>query len=224
MRLLLVEDQEALADCLAKALRQGGHAVDVMGRGDHADHALATQPYDLAILDLNLPGIDGLEVLRRLREQGSFLPVLMLTARDGVEDRVDGLEAGADDYLLKPFAIDELIARLRALVRRHEFRRNETLSLAALRFDAGARRAFIGEQAVHLTARECVVLQYLLLKAGQVVTREQLTALIPGWAAASSENALELLVSRLRAKIEPGGVNLRTVRGLGYRLEPAEVP
>lgn len=224
MHILLVEDDAALAEAIAAALRARGWRVELSERGEPVAASLRQESYDALVLDIGLPGIDGLEVLRRLREQGSFLPVLMLTARDGVEDRVDGLEAGADDYLLKPFAIDELIARLRALVRRHEFRRNETLSLAALRFDAGARRAFIGEQAVHLTARECVVLQYLLLKAGQVVTREQLTALIPGWAAASSENALELLVSRLRAKIEPGGVNLRTVRGLGYRLEPAEAP
>lgn len=224
MHILLVEDDAPLADSIAAALRARGWRVELSARGEPVAASLRQERYDALVLDIGLPGIDGLEVLRRLREQGSFLPVLMLTARDGVEDRVDGLEAGADDYLLKPFAVDELIARLRALVRRHEFRRSETLSLAALRFDAGARRAFIGEQPVHLTARECVVLQYLLLKAGQVVTREQLTALIPGWAAASSENALELLVSRLRAKIEPAGVNLRTVRGLGYRLEPAEAP
>jgi two-component system OmpR family response regulator len=145
----------------------------------------------------------------------------MLTARDAVEDRVRGLECGADDYLVKPFAPSELLARLRALVRRHELRRSETLVLSALRYDATARRAHIDEQPVHLSLRECIVLEYLMLKTGRIVARDQLMALVPGWDAATSDNALELLISRLRAKIEPGGVRLRTVRGLGYMLEPA---
>ncbi len=150
-----------------------------------------------------------------------MLPVLLLTARDTVEDRVLGLETGADDYLVKPFALDELLARLRALVRRHDVRQGETMVLSALRFDASARRAMVGDRPVHLSARECVVLNYLMLKTGRIVSREQLAGLVPGWDAATSDNALELLVSRLRAKIEPAGVRLRTVRGLGYTLELA---
>jgi len=221
MHILLVEDDSPLAESIATAMRSRGWRADVSARGEPVPASLLQDAYDALVLDIGLPGIDGLETLRRVREQGSYLPVLMLTARDGVEDRVLGLEWGADDYLVKPFALSELLARLRALVRRHELRRSETLVLSALRFDASARRACIAERAIQLSARECIVLQYLMLKTGQVVAREQLTALVPGWDAATSDNALEMLMSRLRAKIEPGGVRLRTVRGLGYLLEPA---
>jgi two-component system OmpR family response regulator len=221
MHILLVEDDSPLAESIATAMRSRGWRADVSARGEPVPASLLQDAYDALVLDIGLPGIDGLETLRRVREQGSYLPVLMLTARDGVEDRVLGLEWGADDYLVKPFALSELLARLRALVRRHELRRSETLVLSALRFDASARRACIAERAIQLSARECIVLQYLMLKTGQVVAREQLTALVPGWDAATSDNALEMLMSRLRGKIEPGGVRLRTVRGLGYLLEPA---
>jgi two-component system, OmpR family, response regulator len=221
MHILLVEDDEPLAESVAAAMRAQGWRADVSTRGEPVPASLLKDSYDALVLDIGLPGIDGLETLRRVREQGSFLPVLMLTARDGVEDRVLGLERGADDYLVKPFALSELVARLRALVRRHEMRRGETLILAALRYDAAAHRAMIDDRPIHLSARECIVLQYLMLKTGQIVAREQLAALVPGWDAATSDNALELLMSRLRGKIEPGGVRLRTVRGLGYRLEPA---
>ena len=220
MHVLIVEDDAPLARSIASAMGAHGWRADVSDRGEPVPASLLQDAYDALVLDIGLPGIDGIETLRRVREQGSLLPVLMLTARDTVDDRVYGLHSGADDYLIKPFALSELLARLRALVRRHELRRSETLILAALRFDTAARRAYIGEQPVHLSARECIVLQYLMLKTGCIVAREQLTALVPGWSAGTSDNALELLVSRLRAKIEPGGVRLRTVRGLGYLLEP----
>jgi DNA-binding response OmpR family regulator len=221
MHVLLVEDDLPLAESIAVAMRARGWRPDISGRGEPVPASLLQDAYDVVVLDLGLPGIDGLETLRRLREQGSSLPVLILTARDAVTDRVRGLEGGADDYLVKPFALSELLARLRALVRRHELRRSETLVLSSLRFDAASRRAQVGERPVSLSARECIVLQYMMLKTGCIVTREQLAALVPGWGAATSANALELLMSRLRAKIEPGGVHLRTVRGLGYLLEPA---
>ena len=221
MHILLVEDDSPLAESIAAAMRARGWRADVSARGEPVPASLLKDDYDALVLDIGLPGIDGIEPLRRVREQGSYLPVLMLTARDGVDDRVLGLEGGADDYLVKPFALSELLARLRALVRRHELRRSETLVLSALRYDAGARRATIDEQPIRLSARECIVLQYLMIKTGQIVARDQLTALVPGWDAATSDNALELLISRLRAKIEPGGVRLRTVRGLGYLLELA---
>ena len=221
MHNLLVEDDSPLAESIAAAMRARGWRADVSARGEPVPASLLKDDYDALVLDIGLPGIDGIETLRRVREQGSYLPVLMLTARDGVDDRVLGLEGGADDYLVKPFALSELLARLRALVRRHELRRSETLVLSALRYDAGARRATIDERPIRLSARECIVLQYLMIKTGQIVARDQLAALVPGWDAATSDNALELLISRLRAKIEPGGVRLRTVRGLGYLLELA---
>jgi len=221
MHLLLVEDDSPLAASVAGAMRAQGWRVDVSDRGEPVPASLQRDAYDALVLDIGLPGIDGLETLRRARAQGSTLPVLILTAMDAIDDRVHGLECGADDYLVKPFALSELLARLRALVRRHELRRSETLVLSALRYDSAAKRAHIGDRPVHLSARECIVLQYLMLKTGQVVPREQLTGLIPGWDASTSDNALELLMSRLRGKIEPGGVRLRTVRGLGYLLELA---
>ncbi len=221
MHVLIVEDDLPLADSIAQAMRAQGWRVDLSTRGEPVAASLQQDEYDVLVLDIGLPGIDGLETLRRVRAQGSVLPVLLLTARDTVEDRVLGLETGADDYLVKPFALDELLARLRALVRRHDVRQGETMVLSALRFDASARRAMVGDRPVHLSARECVVLNYLMLKTGRIVSREQLAGLVPGWDAATSDNALELLVSRLRAKIEPAGVRLRTVRGLGYTLELA---
>ena len=219
MHVLLVEDDAPLAESISSAMRARGWRADVSARGEPVPASLMQDPYDALVLDIGLPGIDGLETLRRVRAQGSMLPVLMLTARDAIEDRVLGLERGADDYLVKPFALAELLARLHALVRRHEQRQSQTLELAQLRFDTVGRRAQIGDQPLHLSARECVVLQYLMLKTGQVVARDQLTGLIPDWAPGSSDNALELVMSRLRAKIEPAGVRLRTVRGLGYLLE-----
>jgi two-component system response regulator TctD len=221
MHVLVVEDDSPLADSLATAMRTRGWRVDVSDRGEPVAGSVMKDEYDALVLDIGLPGIDGLETLRRVREQGSLLPVLMLTARDAVEDRVRGLEGGADDYLVKPFALTELFARLHALVRRHDLRRSETLVLSTLRFDSAARRAYVGDQPIRLSPRECIVLQYLMLKTGRIVPREQLAALVPGWDAGTSDNALELLISRLRAKIEPAGVRLLTVRGLGYLLEPA---
>ena len=221
MHVLLVEDDAPLAESIASVLRGQGWRVDVTDRGEPVPHSLQHDSYEALVLDIGLPGIDGLETLRQVRDNGSTLPVLMLTARDAVEDRVTGLECGADDYLVKPFSPSELVARLRALTRRHELRRMESMVMASLRFDSAARRAFVDGQPIHLSAREGIVLQYLMLKTGQIVSREQISTLVPGWDASTSDNALELLVSRLRAKIEPAGVRLRTVRGLGYLLEPA---
>jgi two-component system response regulator TctD len=224
MHVLIVEDDSPLAESIATAMRERGWRVDVSDRGEPVPASLLQDAYDVLVLDIGLPGIDGLETLRRVREQGSLLPVLMLTARDAVEDRVVGLECGADDYLVKPFALSELLARLRAIVRRHALRSSETLILASLRFDSAAQRAQIDDRSIHLSLRECIVLQYLMLKTGQIVPRDQLAALVPGWDASTSNNALELLVSRLRSKVEPAGVRLRTVRGLGYLLEPVQSP
>lgn len=219
MLILLVEDDEPLAASIADTLQAQGWRVDVSARGEAVPLSLQRDDYDVLVLDIGLPGIDGIETLRRVRDQGLRLPVLMLTARDTLEERVHGLEVGADDYMVKPFAPVELVARLRALTRRHENRLAGLLAVGALRFDTRALRAWIGDAPLKLTQREIQVLQYLMSRSGQVVPREQLMALIPGWSAGTSNNALELLVSRLRSKIEAAGVQLRTVRGLGYLLE-----
>ena len=219
MHILLVEDDVDLAESIAAALRSQGWRVDISDRGEPVPRSLTQDGYDVLLLDLGLPGIDGLETLRRVRAAGWLSPILVLTARDSVQDRVAGLETGADDYLCKPFAPAELVARVRALVRRREHQQAGIYRLGTLRFDTHSQRGAIGDTPLALTARESVVLQYLMARSGEVVARDQLTSLVPGWQAGASDNALELLMSRLRAKIEPAGVQLRTVRGLGYLLE-----
>ena len=222
MRLLLVEDDPALADSTVRALQSQGWAVDWSTRGEPVAQSVQKDAYDLVILDIGLAGIDGFETLRRLRAQGSATPVLMLTARDAVEDRVRGLEGGADDYLVKPFALAELVARIRVLTRRAQARTEDTLALGALRMDLQARRVFVGAQALEVSAREWSVLEFLLGRVGKVVAKEQILQAIAGWDESLSENAIEVYVSRLRAKIEPAGLRIRTVRGFGYLLETAE--
>ncbi|MCA3222481.1 MAG: response regulator transcription factor [Burkholderiales bacterium] len=222
MHILLVEDDPALADSTARALRSQGWVVDVTARGEPVPLSVRQDPYDLVILDIGLPGIDGFETLRRVRAQGSATPVLMLTARDAVEDRVRGLDAGADDYLVKPFALTELLARARVLHRRAQARIDATLRLGRLKMDLDARRAFVDAQPLELSAREWSVLEYLLGRAGKVVAKEQILQAVAGWDEAISENAIEVYVSRLRAKLDAAGVRIRTVRGFGYLLEGAE--
>jgi two-component system response regulator TctD len=180
---------------------------------------LREDAYDLLILDVGLAGIDGFETLRRVRSEGIAVPVLILTARDAVEDRVRGLEGGADDYLVKPFALTELVARARALVRRSQARTSNQLQLARLRIDQEARRAYIDDEPLALSAREWDVLGFLMARAGKVVPKEHIALASNAWDQGVSDNAIEVCLSRLRAKIEPGGVQLRTVRGLGYLLE-----
>ena len=222
MHILLVEDDPALADSTARALRSQGWVVDVTARGEPVPLSVRQDPYDLVILDIGLPGIDGFETLRRVRAQGSATPVLMLTARDAVEDRVRGLDAGADDYLVKPFALTELLARARVLHRRAQARIDATLTLGRLKMDLDAKRAFVDAQPLELSAREWSVLEYLLTRAGKVVAKEQILQAVAGWDEAISENAIEVYVSRLRAKLDAAGVRIRTVRGFGYLLEGAD--
>ena len=222
MHILLVEDDPALADSTARALRSQGWVVDVTARGEPVPLSVRQDPYDLVILDIGLPGIDGFETLRRVRAQGSATPVLMLTARDAVEDRVRGLDAGADDYLVKPFALTELLARARVLHRRAQARIDATLTLGRLKMDLDAKRAFVDAQPLELSAREWSVLEYLLARAGKVVAKEQILQAVAGWDEAISENAIEVYVSRLRAKLDAARVRIRTVRGFGYLLEGAD--
>jgi len=222
VNILLVEDDAQLAESTARALRSQGWHVDATARGEPVPNSLLKDPYELLILDVGLPGMDGFETLRRVRAQGSRLPVLMLTARDAVEDRVRGLEGGADDYLVKPFALSELVARVRALVRRSQARDGEVLMLGQLRLDMEAKRAYLGDEPLALSAREWALLQFMMLRAGKVIAKEQISASIAGWGEGTSDNAIEVHVSRLRAKIEPAGLRIRTVRGLGYLLEEAQ--
>ncbi|MDP2241056.1 MAG: response regulator transcription factor [Burkholderiales bacterium] len=219
MRVLIVEDDPVLADGLTRSLRQADYAVDCVHDGGEADHVLATQSYDLVILDLGLPKLDGFEVLRRLRRRGSKVPVLMLTARDSLQDRVRGLDLGADDYLAKPFDLPELEARVRALVRRGQSGGSAALTHGALTLDVAGRRATLNGDPLDLSARELGVLEVLMMRSGRVVGKEQLAEQLYGWDEEVGANAIEVYVHRLRRKLEPVGVSIRTIRGLGYLLE-----
>jgi two-component system OmpR family response regulator len=218
MHVLLVEDDAVLADGLSRILSGHGMQVEVLGNGAVADQVLQRSEAAVAVLDIGLPGIDGFEVVRRLRARGSAMPVLLLTARDAVEDRVRGLETGADDYLVKPFATAELVARIKALARRNA-PQPAVLSLGELRLDTSARRARIGERAVELSVREWAVLEYLLLHGGRVVSKQQIIEAILPWGDDLTLNAVEVYISRLRLKIADAGVAIRTIRGFGYMLE-----
>jgi DNA-binding response OmpR family regulator len=218
MRILIAEDDAIIADGLARSLRQGGYAVDWAPNGLDADAALLTATYDLVILDLGLPRLPGLEVLKRLRARGSQLPVLILTALDGTGDRVRGLDLGADDYMAKPFELAELEARVRALTRRSAGTM-PTIQCGALTYDQVGRVAQIEGQTVELSAREIGLLEILLNRMGRLVSKDQLVDHLCGWGEEVSHNAIEVYVHRLRKKLEAGGVKIATVRGLGYCLE-----
>ncbi|MBN3854598.1 response regulator transcription factor [Paraburkholderia sp. Ac-20340] len=219
MRILIAEDDSILADGLVRSLRQAGYAVDHVRTGVDADTALSMQSFDLLILDLGLPKMPGLEVLRRLRARNSNLPVLILTAADSVDERVKGLDLGADDYMAKPFALNELEARVRALTRRGAGGGPTVVRHGALSFDQVGRVAHIHEQVLDLSARELGVLEVLLQRLGRLVSKEQLVDHLCEWGEEVSNNAIEVYVHRLRKKLETGGVRIVTVRGLGYCLE-----
>jgi len=219
VKILLVEDDATLADGLSRTLGQSELRVEHVTSGEAAEAAFVRERFDLVVLDIGLPGIDGFEVLRRLRKRPDYMPVLVLTARDAIEDRVHGLDLGADDYLPKPFALPEFEARVRALLRRGQASKNPQLRNGGLVLDTVARRATLNGQPVDLTSREWSVLENLMLRAGQVVSKENLMQALSNWDRELSMNAIEVYMSRLRAKIEPGGVRIRTVRGFGYLLE-----
>jgi two-component system OmpR family response regulator len=219
MRLLVVEDNDRLAESLTSLLRGGGHAVDRVASGEDADATLAAEAFDLVILDLGLPGMDGMDVLRRLRGRQAETAVLILTSRGALDDRVKGLNLGADDYLTKPFEIEEFEARVRALLRRRARAAGSSLSVGELSFDVAARTASLRGTALDLPRRELDLLEALMVRAGRVASKGELVEAISDFDGSVSENAIELYASRLRRKLEPEGVRIRALRGLGYMLE-----
>jgi two-component system, OmpR family, response regulator len=220
MHILIAEDDEILADGLCNSMRLLGYAVDHVSDGQEADLILrGMQPFDLVILDLGLPRLDGLCVLRNMRERNRQIPVIILTARDGVGDRVKGLDLGADDYLVKPFVLAELEARVRALIRRGQCGVNPVYACGTMTFDSVGRRATIDGEILDLTTRELSVLEALMSRIGWVVSKEQLLERLYSYAEEASGNAIEVYIHRLRKKIEPAGVSIRTIRGLGYIIE-----
>lgn len=219
MRVLIVEDNQALARNVASVFLSKGWAAETVASGEDADSWLATQRYDLVILDLGLPDMDGMEVLRRLRARKSRVPVLILTARDALPDRVTGLNSGADDYLGKPFELAELEARARALIRRGIGGEAAVLKHGRLTFDTALRSVRIDDERLVLPRREMNLLEILLTRRDQVVSKETLLEGLFGYDEEVGINAVEIYVHRLRKKLERAGVHIRTVRGIGYLLE-----
>jgi len=215
MRILVVEDDALLAEGLVKVLSRAGHAVEQAVTGKAADRALAEERFDLVVLDIGLPDFDGFEVLRRLRARRSTTLVLVLTARDAVEDRVHGLDLGAEDYLTKPFSVNEFEARVRALLRRN-VPMTPKWTIGGLDVDLAAKRVKVDDRQVDLTPREWALLELFLTRPGRVLSKEQIGGSLSTFDEQPSPNAIEVYVSRLRAKIEPAGSHIRTVRGFGY--------
>lgn len=221
MRLLLVEDDPLLGDGIQAGLSQAGFAVAWVQDGRAAEMALHTEEFSALVLDLGLPGeLDGMALLERLRGRGLSLPVLILTARDTVADKLAGLDGGADDYLIKPFDLDELAARLRALIRRSHGRQSARLTHGNVTLDPAARKAWLDGQAVELALREFSLLEALLENRGTVLNRSQLERLIYGWNEEPESNAVEVHIHHLRKKL--GAELIRTVRGAGYTIDPAK--
>jgi two-component system, OmpR family, response regulator len=220
MRVLVVEDDVKMAALVRRGLLEEGLAVDVARVGDDALWMAGATDYDAIVLDVMLPGLDGFELCRRLREAGRWSPVLMLTARDSVEDRVAGLDAGADDYLVKPFSFAELLARLRSLARRPALERPAVLEVGDLRLDPATRRVWRGEAEIHLSAKEFALLETFMRRPGQVLSRYQLLEHCWDYSYENRSNVVDVYVRYLREKVDRpfGGASLETVRGAGYRL------
>lgn len=223
MRIAIVEDNADLASAISYRLTDHGHAADVLPDGTAADQFLQSDGADLVVLDINLPGLSGLEVLKRMRGRGDGTPVILLTARDGTEDRVAGLDLGADDYLVKPFEMDELEARIRALLRRRNVDYTPVETIGALSYDRAARVVSVDGAAIEVPRRELAVLECLLERRGRIVSKAQLLDHVYGVGADVADTAVEPHISRLRGRLADHGVSIKVVRGLGYLIgaEPA---
>ncbi len=219
MRVLLIEDDTMLAESICEGLEQGGFSVDHVGAAEPAESALGLTHYDLAIIDIGLPRMNGLELIRRLRQKGIQVPALILTARDGMDDRIRGLDLGADDYMVKPFQLPELLARMRALIRRSQSAASSVLSAGAIHLDLARRVALADGKVLDLTGREWEILQQLMLASPNVVAKQKMAESLSEWENEISGNAIEIYVSRLRHKLQGCGVEIRTIRGIGYRLD-----
>ncbi len=219
MKILLAEDDAFLADGLSMVLRDSGYAVDIESDGAAVPIAVGHTPYDLLVLDLGLPNLDGLDVLKRIRSKGETIPILILTARDALKDRVKGLDLGANDYLTKPFELPELEARIRALIRKDNWSNRTEIIFGSLLFNTVDRVASINGKTIDLTARELAVLEILLQKSGTSIDKQRITSLISSWDEEVTENAIGIVVHRLRKKLEEANITIKTSRGLGYRIE-----
>ncbi|MES2217059.1 MAG: response regulator [Pseudomonadota bacterium] len=220
MRILLVEDDELLGDGLRNGLIQYGYAVDWLKDGQSADQALKTETFDLIVLDIGLPKLSGISVLQNLRSRGLTMPVLILTARESIEDRVKGLDSGADDYLTKPFDLDELCARLRALQRRFSSRAEPVLQHENISLDPASHTVTLNGETINVSRREFALLHKLLENAGRVLSREHLTQSLYGWGEDVDSNALEVHIHNLRKKF--GQTFIRTIRGIGYMIDKSK--
>lgn len=224
MKVLLVEDDDLLSDGIAGALKLTGYTVDIAENGEHADLVLRTSKYDLVLLDLGLPGLDGLEVLSRLRKRGDLMPVLLLTARDGDHDLVRGLDLGADDYITKPFPLPVLEARVRALLRRAQWDNKKEISYGPVSWEVSTRTALLDGEPMDLSGREQALLELLLRRPAKTVSKDLLIDQLSSWEKDLSANAVEVIVHRLRKKLEPGGLTIKSFRGLGYMLREKDAP
>ena len=225
MRLLLVEDDVMVASGIKLGLTDAGYAVDWVGSAERALEVAHAESFDIAVIDVGLPAMDGLALTQTLRKNGHAMPVLMLTARDALQDRVQGLDNGADDYMVKPYELPELLARLRALLRRSQAATSATLSFGPLELDTAQRQACIRSAdsgatvLIELGPREWTVMEYLLLQSPKPANKDKLLQALTGWDREITPNAVEVYISRLRGKLEPHGIALRAIRGFGYRLE-----
>lgn len=222
MRILVVEDEPLVAQGLKQGLVQLGYTVDLAGSAEEAESLVRAESFDIALVDIGLPKADGLHFIRQLRAAGEKLPVLVLTAHDGMEDTVRGLDAGADDYLTKPYRLPEVAARIRALIRRSNAIADACLRHNGLRLDTRSRVATLNAVPLELTRREWAILELLLMASPNVVSKDKLVNNLAGWDKDITPNAIEVHVSRLRGKLSSGNVNIRTIRGIGYRVDAPE--